>query len=218
MKNFEFCVLGACALFVAVVAWRQLVRAWREKSSDWIASILLLVTAFLLTVSAVESHKSSSRAALPPMDTASIRATFLDLGAQGSQRQLVFRYRLRNTSESNFLLDGAACSTVSFRFVPGAKYDPASALLEKDSVAYEQYTGLTRLPSKGIELSPCPLVLKPGEGQDVTLTIPYSYPPSFGSPNESNLRGYVRATMRNVDGFGAANARGTRGILFPKGW
>lgn len=218
MNNFEFYVLGACVSFVVVVALRQLARPWRENSSDWIAPILLLVTAFLLTVAAVESHKWSSRAALPPMDTASVHATFLDLGAQGPQRQLVFRYRLRNTSASNFLLDGAACSLVSFRFVPGAKYDPASALLEKDSAVYERYTGLVRLPHKGIELSPCPLALKPGEAQDVGLAVPYVYPSSFGSPNESNLRSYVRATMRNVDGFGAANIRGTRGILFPKGW
>lgn len=218
MQNFEFCVLGACALFVVVVALRQLVCAWREKSSDWIAPILLLVTAFLLTVATVESHKRSSRAALPRMDTASVHATFLDLGAQDPQRQLVFRYRLHNTSESNFLLDGAACSTVSFRFVPGAKYDPASALLEKDSAAYQRYSGLVRLPRKGIELSPCPLALKPGEVRDVALAVPYAYPSNFGSPNEPNIRSYVRATMRNVDGFGAANTHGTRGILFPKGW
>jgi hypothetical protein len=67
-------------------------------------------------------------------------------------------------------------------------------------------------------LRPCPLVLKPGQSQDVSIAIPYAYPDNFGSPEEANLRTYVRATMRNVDGFGAADSRRSQGILFPMGW
>ena len=218
MWAYQFYVLGACALFVAVVALRQFVHAWRTKSSQWITPILLLASAAMLTFAAVQVNKWSKRGVLAVMDTSSVCATFLQVAAEGPQRQLVFRYRVQNTAHSDFVLDTAACSTVSFRFQSGAKYDPASALLEKDAVAYQRHTGLVRLAGQGMALRPCPLVLKPGQSQDVAIAIPYAYPSSFGSPEETNLRTYVRATMRNVDGFGAADLRGSRGILFPKGW
>ena len=218
MRAYEFYVLGACALFVAVVAFRQFVRARRAEPSEWITPVLLLVTVAMLTLAAVEVHKWSERSALPVMDTTSIRATFLDLATEGSQPQLVFRYRVQNTAHSEFILDRAACAAVSFRFQPGAKYDPASTLLEQDTTAHQRYSGLVRLARQEIELRPCPLVLKPGQSQDVAIAIPYAYPVNFGSPEEANLRTYVRATMRRVDGFGAADSRRSRGILFPKGW
>ena len=218
MWAYQFYVLGACALFVAVVALRQFVHAWRTKSSQWITPILLLASAAMLTFAAVQVNKWSKRGVLAVMDTSSVRATFLQVAAEGPQRQLVFRYRVQNTARSDFVLDTAACSTVSFRFQSGAKYDPASTLLEKDTAARQRYTGLVRLAGQGMALRPCPLVLKPGQSQDVAIAIPYAYPSSFGSPEETNLRTYVRATMRNVDGFGAADSRGSRGILFPKGW
>jgi len=172
----------------------------------------------MLTLAAVEVHKWSEHSPLPEMDTTSVHASFLELATQGSQRQLVFRYRVQNTGRSEFILDSAACATVSFRFQPGAKYDPASTLLEQDTAAYRRYTGLVRLTRKEIELRPCPLVLKPGQSQDVAIAIPYAYPGNFGSPEEANLQTYVRATMRDVDGFGAADFRGSHAILFPKGW
>lgn len=218
MRAYEFYVLGACALWVAIVALRQLVRARRATPSEWITPILLLVTVAMLTLAAVEVHKWSERSALPVMDTTSVHATFLELATEGSPRQLVFRYRVQNTAHSDFVLDSAACSAVSFRFEPGAKYDPASALLEPDTSAHQRYTGLVRLARRQIELRPCPLVLKPRQSQAVAIAIPYAYPGSFGSPEEANLRTYVRASMRHVDGFGAADSRGSRGILFPKGW
>jgi len=218
MRGLEFYALGACALFVALVALRQFARALRTKPSEGPAPILLLATAALLALAAVQLHQLSLRRALPIMDTASVRATFLGLTPEGPQRQLVFRYEVRNTASSDFVVDRAACALVSFRFLPGAKYDPASALLEKDNAAHERYTGLVRLPHQGMELRPCPLILKAGQSQDVAIAIPYAYPASFGSPEEANLRSYVRTTMRNVDGFGAAAAGGRRGILFPKGW
>jgi hypothetical protein len=218
MRGSEFYVVGACALFVALVALRQFARAWRTKSSEWTVPILLLATAGLLTLAAVELHQWSSRSALPVMDTASVRATFLGLAAEGPQGQLVFRYEVHNTAAFDFVLDSAACPLLSFRFLPGAKYDPASALLESDNAAYHRYTGLVRLAHEGMELRPCPLVLKAGQSQDVAIATPYAYPGTFGSPQEANLRTYVRATMRNVDGFGVADARGRSGILFPRGW
>lgn len=217
MKAYEFYVLAACALFIAIVALRQLARAWRTKS-EWITPVLLLSSVAMLTFAAVEVHKWSGRSALPVMDTTSVRATFLEVAAEGPQRQLVFRYRVQNIASSEFVLDSAACSAVSFRFQPGAKYDPASALLEQDSAAHQRYTGLLRLAGQGMELRPCPLTLKPGQSEDVAIAIPYAYPGNFGSPEEDNLRTYVRASMRNVDGFGAADPRGARAILFPKGW
>ncbi len=218
MKAYEFYVLAACALLIAVVALRQLVRAWRTKSSQWITPILLLASVAMLTFAAVEVHKWSKRSALPVMDVTSVRATFLEVTAEGPRRQLVFRYRVRNTASSKFVLDSAACSTLSFRFRPGARYDPASALLEKDTAAYQRYTGLVRLADHSMELRPCPFVLKPGQSEDLAIVVPYAYPTSFGRPEEANLRTYVRATMRNVDGFGAADSRGSHDILFPKGW
>lgn len=218
MKAYEPYVLAVCALFIAVVALRQLARAWRTKSSEWITPVLLLVTVAMLTFAAVEVHRWSQRDALSTMDTTSVQATFLEVAAEGPQRQLVFRYRVQNSAHFDFVLDGAACSTVSFRFQPGAKYDPASALLEQDTAAHQRYTGLVRLTRRDIELRPCPLVLKPGQTEDVAIAIPYAYPGNFGSPEEANLRTYVRATMHNVNGFGAADSRGRRGILFPTGW
>ena len=218
MRAYEFYVLGACALWVAIVALRRLVRVRRVQPSNWITPVLLLVSAAMLTLAAVEVHKWSEHSPLPEMDTTSVHASFLELATQGSQRQLVFRYRVQNTGRSEFILDSAACATVSFRFQPGAKYDPASTLLEQDTAAYRRYTGLVRLTRKEIELRPCPLVLKPGQSQDVSLAIPYAYPGNFGSPEEANLQTYVRATMRDVDGFGAADFRGSHAILFPKGW
>jgi len=218
MRAYELYVLGACALFVAVVAFRQFVRARQAELSERMTPVLLLATAAMLTLAAVEVHKWSERGALPVMDTTSVRATFLDLATEGSQRQLVFRYRVQNIAHSEFILDSAACVTVSFRFQPGIKYDPAYTLLEQDTAAHQRYTGLVRLARQQIELRPCPLVLKPGQSQDVSIAIPYAYPDNFGSPEEANLRTYVRATMRNVDGFGAADSRRSRGIVFPMGW
>jgi hypothetical protein len=213
----EVYLLGAFALFVALLALRQLARVWHTKS-QWTAPVLLLATAAMLTVSAVEVHKWSARGGSPAIDTASVRATFLNMRTEGPQGQLVFRYRLQNTAYSDFVLDSAACAMVSFRFHPGAKYDPASALLEKDAAAQQSYTGLVRLVRQGLKLRPCPLVLKPGQREDVAIAIPYAYPGSFGRPEEANLRTYVRATMRDVDGFGAADSGDRHGILFPRAW
>jgi hypothetical protein len=218
MNAYEFYILGACALWIALVALRQFVRARRATPSEWTTPILLLVTAAMLTLAAVEVRKWSERSALAVMDTSSVHATFLELATEGSQRQLVFRYRVQNTAHSDFVLDTSACSAVSFRFEPGAKYDPASALLEPDTAAHQRYTGLVRFAHRPMELRPCPLVLKPGQSQDVAIAIPYAYPGNFGTPEEANLRTYLRATMRHVDGFGAADSRGSRGILFPKAW
>lgn len=218
MKAYEPYVLAACALFIAVVALWQLARAWRTKSSERITPVLLLVTVAILTFAVLEVHRWSQRGALSTMDTTSVQATFLEVAAQGPQQQLVFRYRVQNSAHFDFVLDGTACSTVSFRFQPGAKYDPASALLEQDTSAYRRYTGLVRLTRQEIELHPCPLVLKAGQTEDVAIAIPYAYPGNFGSSEEANLRSYVRATMHNVNGFGAADSRGRRGILFPKEW
>jgi len=218
MRAYEFYLLGACALWVAAVALRQIVRARRAHPSEWITPTLLLVTVAMLTVAAVEVHKWPERSGLPVTDTTSVQATFLELATEGSQRQLVFRYRVQNKAHSDFVLDSAACARVSFRFQPGAKYDPASALLEQDTPAHQRYTGLVRLGRREIELRPCPLVLKPGQSQDVAVAVPYAYPVTFGSPEEATLRTYVRATMRRVDGFGAADSRGSHAILFPKGW
>lgn len=218
MRAYEFYVVAACALLVAFVALRQLAHAWRTKSAEWLTLVLLLATTSMLTFAAVEVNKWSGHSALSAMDTTSVHATFLEVAAEGPQRQLVFRYRVQNTAHSAFVLNSTACSMVSFRFQPGAKYDPASTLLEKDTAAHQRYTGLVRLTGQGLELRPCPLVLKPGQSENVAIAIPYAYPSSFGSPKEANLRTYVDATMRNVDGFGAADSRGSRGIVFPKGW
>lgn len=218
MGNAEVYVVGACALIVLAAAVRQLAGAARRKASEWISPVLLLATAALLVLTTVQLRRWASRSALAVMDMSSVQATFQDIAAEGAQQQLVFHYRVRNTAASDFVLDSNACAFVSFRFRPGAKYDPASALLEKDSAAYARYTGLVRLPRRTIELRPCPLVLKPGQAQDLTVSVPYAYPSKFGPADPANLQAYVRSNMRNVDAFGVANSRGTRGILLPKSW
>ena len=89
MWAYEFYVLGACALFVAVVALRQLAHAWRTKPSEWVTPVVLLASVAMLTLAAVQVNKWSKRGVLPVMDTSSVRTTFLQVTAEGPQRQLV---------------------------------------------------------------------------------------------------------------------------------
>lgn len=216
--RWSFVVGLASALVILMVALRE----WRRHPpGQRHLPAVLLITSALLMSSVLFVGLYAARRAAPAtvaMDSNSVRATFDGISLRGPKSQLVFHYRLQSTTKSDFHIEPVACSMVSFRFVPGGKTDPASALLEKDAGSYRKYTGLVRLPdAPAMVMEPCPLDLAPGQSRTVEIAIPYAYAEE-PNPSAEELRKYVRAVMPRVDGFGVADLQKRYQIAFPKGW
>jgi hypothetical protein len=162
------------------------------------------------------------------VDRTSVLATFSSISIEGPQRQLVFHYTLQNTTGHLFRVESNACSMVSLRFVgniaePGAAREPNPALnlLENQGASYSKFTGLERIPTAtpALSLNPCPLELQPKPRREVSIAIPYAYPKSKGpKPGQADLRGYVRAFMPRIDGFGMSDWTRNYEIIFPREW
>lgn len=219
MATWRVELIGLAALFMLALATRDLLQLRSRGKPRWATAILFSVAVMLLVSWAKLHYPPHPRTFV--FDSTSLQATFTGISTQGPQQQLVFHYRLRNQTPSPRRIEGIACSTVSFRFKKeGARYDPASALLEKNPASYAKYTGLRRLETyPGMALDPCPIDLAAKESKDVLIVVPYAYPgDSETTPAADELKAYVRAAMPRIDGFGAADPQSRYLINFPAGW
>lgn len=212
------CLIVSSVIFLISHLRRGGIRALRL----WIAGQLTLVAILFW----IARPKPAEFANVKP-DRTSVRATFKSISIEGPQRQLVFHYMLVNASDRAFLIDARACSTLSFRFIETGRArmvltdqaNPGLTLLENNSLAYSQPTGLQRLSttSQALALDQCPLELHPQQSQKVAIAIPYAYPASQGAhPSADDLKNYVRAFMPRMDGFGLSDLNQNYEILFPR--
>lgn len=212
-------LIGLAALFILALVARDLLQGKNRGTPQWTTAISFSVAVLLLVAWAKLQYGPHPRTLV--MDSTSLQATFTGISTQGPQQQLVFHYRLQNRGQAPRRIQGIACSTVSFRFKQeAARYDPASALLEKDPASYAKYTGLHRLEtSPGMVLEPCPIDLAAKASKDVAIAVPYAYSSNSETPPSSDeLKTYVRAAMPRIDGFGAADPQSRYLINFPAGW
>jgi len=204
---------------------RPLTRNWRF----WIAAHFLLAGVLIWASPFLQRRMGSETSGQPKMDRHSVVASFSSISLEGPQRQLVFHYVLENTTSVAFRIDQGACSIVSFRFAGNShseprlrpQSNPALNILEKDRPAYAKFTGLERLPATNptLTIDQCPLELQPGQRRKVVIAIPYAYPADTNqSPNEDDLKMYVRAFMPQIDGFGISDLARNYQIDFPRGW
>ena len=215
MRLLLYFLLVVATVVVALI----LVRLWNKRGASQYAAAAFLLLA-VISASTPIFFRSKRPPELPGFDTTSIQASFDRISIEGPHRQLVFHYTLQNTTSHPFRIEAPACSMVSFRYSNQPRFDPASAMLEKDSAAYAKYTGLERLPTRisSLSLDKCPIELKPRQTKKVAIAIPYAYPATGKRPSQDDLSSYVRSRMRQIDGFGSADLANHYVIEYPKGW